>query len=315
MSRRRVVLACLAFVVLAACGDDATGRKPAPNVTAAGSFSDLAPDVYEPCGLQRAGDAVWVLGCSGAMVRVPRAGAGRSAPRVPGDIAALDGLAGGEADTVWALLATGEGDTRRGLLALIDSDTGETLDRVGLGASIPVDAVLARATLWVASSDGDLYAAAGGTARRAATGPPLMRVLADGDRMWTVAENGDVVERDLQGKASRTFAGVMPTPIGAAAALGRVWLASAERGLVRLDTATGNVTRVGGVTGTVNAIEPCDGSIWISQPDAGVRALDADGRVIRSIPLAVAPHYLACLSGRLIVVSEDGKIGSIKTTT
>ncbi len=311
---RLVVLSCVMFVVIVACGDEVSRRRPAADVTAAGSFSELAPDVYEPCGLQRASDAVWVLGCSGAMVRVPRADAPGSVPKVPGDVAALDGLAGGEVDTVWALLATGEGKARRGLLARIDPDTGATLDRVGLGASIPVDAVVARATLWVAASDGTLYAVAGGTARRAATGPPLMRVLADGERMWTVAENGDVVERDASGKAVRTFTGVMPNPIGAAASFGQVWLASAGRGLVRLDATTGNVSRLG-VTGIVNAIEPCEGSIWISQPDAGLRALDAEGRVIRSVPLTVAPHYLACVTGRLIVVSEDGKIGSLKTAT
>jgi hypothetical protein len=245
------------------------------------------------------------------MVRVPRDSSARSAPTVPGDIAALDGLGGGEVDTVWALLATGEGKTRRGLLARIDPDSGETLDRVRLGTSIPVDASVTRAILWVAASDGALYAVEGGTVRRAATGPPLMHVLADGDRMWTVAENGDVVERGPRGTAVRTFAGVMRNPIAAAASRARLWLASAER-LISLDASTGTVDRVA-VTGTVNAIEPCNGAIWISQPDFGVRALDADGRVRRSVPLTVAPHYLACVTGRLIVVSEDGKIGSVKT--
>ena len=303
---RLIALLCV-VVILTSCG----GPKREPTSTAAGSFVALAPDVYEPCGLQRAGNAVWVLGCSGALVRVP-SGSSRGA-KVSGDIAALDGLAGGEVDTAWALLATGEGKERRGSLARIDPDSGATLTTVSLGDAIPVDAVVAGTTLWVASSAGALYAIDGGTARRAAVGPPLMRVLTDGERLWTVAENGDVVERDAAGKPARTFAGVMPNAIGAAAGLGRLWLASAGRGLVRLDPATGNVDRVD-VTGTVNAIEPCGGAIWISQPDTGLRVLDADGRVTRSIPLEVAPHYLACLTDRVVVVSEDGRIGSFATT-
>lgn len=308
---RLIALICI-VLVLAACGGG-TDRSPASRATAAGSFVELAPDVYEPCGLQRAGTAVWVLGCSGGLVRVPRATSGTRATKVTGDIAALDGLAGGEVDTVWALLATGEGKARRGSLARIDPDTGETLSTVSLGTSIPVDAVVARATLWVAASDGALYAVDGGTARRVSGGPPLIRVLADGERLWTVAEDGDVVARDPAGTPVRTFAGVMPDAIGAAAGLGGLWLASVERGLMRLDPATGNVDRVA-VTGTVNAIEPCRSAVWISQPDFGVRALDEHGRVVRSVRLAVAPHYLACVDDRVVVVSEDGRIGSLSTT-
>jgi hypothetical protein len=302
---RLVVVVCL-VLVLATCGGD---RAPESRATSTGSFVALAPDVYEPCGLQSAGAAVWVLGCSGGLVRVPR---GSSAERatVPGDIAALDGLAGGEVDTVWALLASGEGTARRGSVARIDPESGTIVSTVALGTSIAVDAVVGHATLWVAASDGALYAVDGGEARRVSSGAPLMRVLADGTQMWTVAENGDVVARDPAGKPARTFAGVMPNAIGAAAGLGRLWLASADRGLVRLDPATGTVDRVA-VSGTINAIEPCAGSVWISQPDAGLKALDAEGRVTKSVPLDIAPHYLACVSDRVVVVSEDGRIGTV----
>ena len=302
---RLAAVVCL-VLVLVSCGG---GRAPESRAIARGSFIALAPDVYEPCGLQSAGAAVWVLGCSGGLVRVPR-GSSADAATVPGDIVALDGLAGGEVDTVWALLASGDGKARRGSVARIDPDTGKILTTVSLGTSIAVDAVVGRATLWVAASDGALYAVDGGEARLVASGPPLMRVLADDTHMWTVAENGDVVARDPAGKPARTFAGVMPNAIGAAAGLGRLWLASADRGLVRVDPATGNVDRVA-VSGTINAIEPCGGSVWISQPDAGVKALDAEGRVTKSIPLDVAPHYLACVSDGVVVVSEDGRIGTV----
>lgn len=307
---RLIAIVCL-VVVLASCGG---GEKaPAARTTTAGSFVGLAPDVYEPCGVQGAGTAVWVLGCSGGLLRAPR-GTTKDGATVPGDITALDGLAGGEVDTVWALLANGEGKARRGSLARIDPDTGEVLATVSLGSSIAVDAVVARAKLWVATSAGGLYVVDGGEARRVASGPPLMRVLTDGTQLWTIAESGDVVARDAAGEPSRTFAGVMPNPIGAAAGLGRLWLASADRGLVLLDPGTGNVERVA-VTGTVNAIEPCGGSVWISQPDVGLKALDKEGRVTKSMPLDVAPHYLACSSDRLVVISEDGQLGSVETTT
>ena len=143
---RLIALVCL-VVVLASCGGGE--ERPASRATAAGSFVELAPDVYEPCGVQRAGTAVWVLGCSGRLVRIPAGSS--SVTTIAGDIAALDGLAGGEADTIWALLASGEGKARRGSLARIDPDTGAILTTVSLGSSIPADAFVASASLWVAA--------------------------------------------------------------------------------------------------------------------------------------------------------------------
>jgi len=67
------------------------------------------------------------------------------------------------------------------------------------------------------------------------------------------------------------------------------------------------------VTGTVNNIELCGGQLWLSQPDFGLRSLDAGAKVVRSIRLEVAPSYLLCDAGRLWVLSQDGKLGSIAT--
>jgi hypothetical protein len=309
--RARPFLAGLIALSLAACGGGRPARQPRPaRVTGAATFTSLSPDVYEPCGIERSGDAVFVVGCSGSVVRVSGGGTTGRAQKAPGEIVALDALAGGDGESVWVLYATGSGSARRGSVARLDPATGAAGQAVSVGRSIPADALAVGSTLWVAATDGALVAVEDRTARRVASGPPLLRVLADGGRLWTVAENGDVVERTSSGETSRTFEGVMPNAIGAAAGLGRIWLASAARGLVRIDAETGNVRRVA-VTETVNAIEPCGGAVWIAQPDVGVRALDVNGRVVRTVALAVAPRYLACTGDRLVVVSEDGRVGTV----
>src|SRR6266542_1058136 len=92
----------------AACGAGparpaARARGPAPT-----TFTSLSPDVYEPCGVERSGDAVFVAGCGGAIVRVSSGGTTGRAQKAPGEIVALDALAGGgETDAVWVLFATG----------------------------------------------------------------------------------------------------------------------------------------------------------------------------------------------------------------
>ena len=303
------VVACIA--VIAACGTPAT--EPPRRTARAGDvrFTSLAPDVYRPCGLAVGGDAVWALSCSGQAVGI-REGGPRVTRGVEGEIVGLDALAGDDGGPLWVTTAVGSGTARHGAVAMLVGVDGGTGGPVDLGASIPMHAVWVGDALWVATNDGGLYEVRGTQARRAASGPPLLWAVAEGSRFWTVAENGDVVERSETGATRRTYAGVLPNAHAAGAGLGAVWLA-AEGRLLLLDGATGNVSPVD-VAGTVNHFERCGGSMWVSQPDFGVRSVDRSGAVIKSVPLDAASAYLACDGSRLWIVSEDGRLGSIDVT-
>jgi hypothetical protein len=164
--------------------------------------------------------------------------------------------------------------------------------------------------LWVAAIDGRLFALDAATARAVDHGAPLVWVVADGATLWTIGENGDVVERDAStGRGARTWRTRRRGPIAAAAGLGAVWI-STTKGVVRVDAKSGAVRSLN-VVGTVNAIERCGDAMWLSQPDVGVRAVDSTGRVVRSQRLTVAPRYLACAGERLWILSEDGRLGWI----
>ena len=315
-SFHRSVCIALALTAMVACGEGRSAeREPASSgATPATAFTELAPDVYEPCGLTAAKGSVWVLGCSGNALRIPIGDGNRTERRLSGGISSLEALTGDGDDRIWALVTTGTGRTLRGSVVGMDATSGGITATIRLGSSIPSHAVFAEGTLWVAAIDGRLFAVGGSTAREVARGAPLIWVLADEGRMWTVAENGDLTERSGSGSELRTFKAVHPDPIAAGAGLGSVWLASAARGVVRVDTATGEASVVH-VTGTVNDLEECEGRMWLSQPDTGLRALDAQGALVGEVKLSVGPRYLLCAGDRLWIVSEDGRLGSIDPTS
>jgi hypothetical protein len=300
---------------MVACGDGRSAdREPAsPDPTPATAFTELAPDVYEPCGFTAAKSSVWVLGCSGNVLRISTRDGNRTERRLSGGISSLAALTREGDERVWALVTTGSGRALRGSVVAIDATSGEITTTIPLGSSIASHAVFAGGTLWVAAIDGRLFKGTASTAREVAKGVPLMWVLADEGRLWTIAENGDVTERNGSGSGLRTFKAVHPNPIAAGAGLGSIWLASAARGAVRIETATGEASSLR-VTGTVNDFEECGGRMWISQPDSGLRALDQQGAVAGKVKLSVGSRYLHCTGDRLWIVSEDGRLGSIDPT-
>lgn len=309
---------CIALVLtaLVACGGDArpADREPASDATPAVAFTELAPDVHEPCGLTVAAESLWILGCSGNALRIPAGTGGRTSRRLSGEISSLEALTGNGTDRVWALVTTGESSTLRGGVVGMDAAGGEVVATIELGPSVPSHAVFAGEILWVAAIDGRLYAVDGSTARRVADGAPLMWIFAGGGRLWTIAENGDVTERIFTGRAVRTFPAVNPNATAAGAGLGSLWLTSTARGVVRLEVATGAISPVN-VTGTVNDFEECGGKMWLSQPDEGLRALDARGEIVGEVKLSLGSRYLVCAHDRLWILSEDGRLGSIEPTS
>lgn len=310
----RLLALMLVAVSLAACGSAApAGPKPKPKRNAEGiTFSSLAPDVYSPCGLAALREAVWVLACAGKAVKVGPGGE-RIARAIEGDLVGLDALSSDGSRSLYVLVARGSGSQRRGAVVPVDAEIAEPKAAIELGTSIPMHAAFAGGKTWIAGIDGGVFTVDGDmAAKRIASGPPLVFLATDGTRIWTVAENGDVVERLGDGSATKTFSGVLPNAIAAAAGEGSVWIAAATS-VVRLDASTGTATRVD-VAGTVNHIEACGGSVWLSQPDFGLRSVDATGKVQRSIETSEGPSYLACDGSKLWVLTENGSLGSIDVT-
>jgi hypothetical protein len=315
--RRRLRIATAAVLALGfmagcrAAEPASTGRNSTPDRSSV-RFEVLAPDVYQSCGIAAAREAVWVLGCSGKAVKVPTGNGGTRITRaIEGESVGIDSMTGDGSTRLWVISANGSGRLRRGFVASLGATSGDAGTAIDLGSSIPLHGAFVRGTLWVATVEGGLFVVEGSSTRRVSTEPPIVWIVTDADRAWTVAENGAVVERAADGKPTRTFAGVLANASAAGAGLGSVWLA-AESGLVRLDAATGTATRVD-VSGTVNHIETCGGEVWLSQPDFGLRSIDAGGKVVRTVALNVAPSYLLCDAGRLWILSQDGKLGSIAT--
>lgn len=311
---RRRVAALLALSLLAGCSGSAGPQRPARSPTTvprAGSFARPASMMGEPCGLEVSEEDLWVLACSGTLLRIPKVAGAVRAKHLGGEVLSLDGLVRGSEATLWALVSARAARTRRGMLVPIDLRSGDLGRPVSVGASVPMSTAEAGGRLWAGMLDGRLLEISAGSVRAIATGGPLRWVLADRSGFWTIAEDGTVAFRDpATGAVLTTFAGIVPDPISAAAAFGSLW-GSASSGVKRLDRVTGVVREIG-VDGTVNGIEPCGGTVWLSQPDFGLRSLDPDGVVAASVALDVASRYLAC-DGRLLwVLTEDGRIGSVR---
>jgi hypothetical protein len=322
--RKALIAGVAAAVLLAGCtsshapsagrstGTPATGSTATAIPSATGSpLASVSTDLHETCGLARSTGALWALGCNGLAVRIPDGGKPPRTIDLDGDVQSLDGITTDGVDTVWILLSRKDGDRRRGIVLELDASTGSRRSEHRLGSSIPAHAAYDLGRLWIATLDGRLILLKGNESKTIASGPPLMWVVVDGDRMWTVAENGDVtLRRSADGALRRKEVGRWPGAIAAGGGLGRLWLAPSTGGVVSLDGLDGRTDEVA-VTGTVNDIELCDGKMWLSQPDFGLRAVRPPGAVVQSIGLGAAPRYLRCDRERLYVLSEDGKLGSI----
>jgi hypothetical protein len=317
--RLRAIAATLAVFGLAAsvsckpaapagAGPSSAAANPSP-----GAFVSLAPDVHEPCGMTAAAGTIWVLGCSGSIVRVPASGGASTVSKLAGESVGLDALGSG-GGVVWLLSAEGEAAARAGSVLRLDAGTGERVGAIELGASIPIAAGVAGERLWIATADGGVYFADDTTPSRADKGAPQSWVVADAERLFTVGENGDVIERSrTDGAVKATHHAVLPGSIAAAFGLGSIWLAN-EGSVVRVDPSSGRAKRVA-VGGTVNDIEPCGGAVWLSEPDAGVRAVDARGTTVRDLPVVKGSRYLTCDGSKLWILTEDGRLGSIEATS
>ena len=313
---KRLVAALLALGVLAGCStsNSKPARPPASSpafTPQAGAFTRPAAFAGEPCGLEVSEDHLWILTCSGTLFQISKRGAGSRTAHLGGEVLSLDGLVRGSAGRLWALLSARTAHTRKGKVVAIDPGSGGPGSTVDVGGSVPMSAADGDGGLWVGMLDGRLLAIRGGSANVIETAEPLLWVRTEGSALWTISENGVATLRDpATGAARSTYAGVAPEPIAATAAFGSLWAATPSA-VVRLDPATGT-THALDVDGTVNGIELCAGHLWLSQPDFGVRALTSGGDVASALRLEVAPRYLACDGSVLWVLSEDGRIGSIR---
>jgi len=311
---RRVLIVLLALSALAACSPTSVPRPQATSAAPTPRAGDFTrPDALsgEPCGLEATEEHLWILSCSGTLVQLSKRGPGSRRTHLGGEVLSLDGLVRGSTGGLWALISTRAAGSRKAKVVAIDTASGDLVDTVDVGGSVPMGAAIGGGRLWVGMLDGRLLALSDGSANMIARVEPLMWVRGEASALWTISETGDAALRDpMTGAARATYARVAAVPIAAAAAFGSLWAATPST-FVRLDAATGTTRRIG-VDGTVNGIEPCGEQLWLSQADFGVRSLTSRGEVGAALRLDVAPRYLACDGSVLWVLAEDGRIGSIR---
>jgi hypothetical protein len=307
-----ILVVLVALATLAGCSPTNDARPIAsPAATpSAGDFTRPAVLSGEPCGLEATKDHLWILSCSGTLFQISKRGPGSRATHLGGEVLSLDGLVRGSAGRLWALISRRTAGTRNGTVVAIDPASGEIRATVDAGRSVPMSAADGGGGLWVGMLDGRLLAVRDGSANVIASAEPLVWVRTETSSLWTISESGEATLRDpATGAARATYAGIAPETIAAAAAFGALWAANPFT-VVRLEPATGTTSL--DVGGTVNGIEPCGEQLWLSQADFGVRSLTSRGKVGAALRLEVAPRYLACDGSVLWVLSEDGRIGSIR---
>ncbi|MEX2555939.1 MAG: hypothetical protein WEB06_09925 [Actinomycetota bacterium] len=311
---RRAAIIVTILALLAGCGkggEPKAGATPSFTPTSeAGGFVRPPALQGEPCGLEVSESDVWILTCSGTLLRLPKGGAGTEARHLEGEVLSLDGLVAGRPGRLWALLSVEAKGVRTGKLVEIDPGSGEPGSPLDVGASVPMSAAQTMNDLWVAMLDGRFLRIGDGPVHEIDRGAPLIWAASATSELWTVDEAGDATLRDATtGEERSRIAGIVPEAIAVAAAFGALWVATPST-LERI-TPTGQEQPVD-VAGTVNGIEPCGGMVWLSLPDFGVRSVTAQGVVEAEIRLDIAPRYLACDDTTLWVLSEDGRIGSIR---
>ncbi len=310
---KHILVVLVALGSLAGCSatNDA-GPTASPAATpSAGDFTRPAALSGEPCGLEATKDHLWILSCSGTLFQISKRGPGSRTKHLGGEVLSLDGLVQGPPGRLWALISTRSMRTRKAKVVAIDAASGEVDATVDLGGSVPMSAAVGGGGLWVGMLDGRVLLVRDGSAGTIASADPLMWVRTEAPALWTISETGDATLRDpATGMTRETYAGVAREPVAAAAAFGSLWAATAST-VVRVDPAAAE-THPLDVGGTVNGIEPCGEQLWLSQADFGVRSLTPLGEVGAALRLDVAPRYLACDGSVLWVLSEDGRIGSIR---
>ena len=311
---RRLLVALVALSALAGCSPTSDARPTASSpvpTPRAGDFTRPAALSGEPCGLEATKDHLWILSCSGTLFQISKRGPGSRTMHLGGEVLSLDGLVQGPAGRLWALISTRTTRTRKAKVVAIDPASGDVDATVDLGGSVPMSAGVGGDGLWVGMLDGRVMLVRDGSANMIASAEPLMWVRTEASALWTISETGDATLSDAAtGAARATYAGMAPEPIAAAAAFAALWAATPST-VVRVDTTTGT-TRPLDVDGTVNGIELCGDYLWLSQADFGVRSLTSRGDVAAVLRLDLAPRYLACDGSVLWVLTEDGRIGSIR---
>jgi hypothetical protein len=310
---KHILVVLVTLGSLAGCSPTNDARPTAsPAATpSAGDFTRPAALSGEPCGLEATKDHLWILSCSGTLFQISKRGAGSRAMHLGGEVLALDGLVQGSAGRLWAMISERTAGTRNGTVVAIDPASGGIGATVDLGGSVPMSAADGGGGLWVGMLDGRLLVVRDGSANMIVSADPLVWVRTETSSLWTISESGVATLRDpVTGAARATYPGVAPETIAAAAAFGSLWAAGPST-VVRLEPATGTTRRLD-VGSTVNGIEPCGEQLWLSQADFGVRSLTSRGDVAAALRLDVAPRYLACDGSVLWVLSEDGRIGSIR---
>jgi hypothetical protein len=273
--------------------------------------------VGDPCGVEVIGSETWVVSCQGKLLRVNLATGAVRPSQLSGAIVSHDGVLADESG-FWALLVKQSGGRNRGVVEHLDPSTLPS-ELIQLGSTIPVHATRFGGRLWVATVDGRILTLASGASTQiVGPGKPLSLIAVDSSSVWTVGEDGDVTLRDrVTAHVRHLYRQVAPEAISLLDVDGRLLVAPGEGGLLELNT-QGREQRLN-VRGRVNDMELCQGSVWLSQPEFGgalagrfgLRSMSREGKIQRTIQLEVGPRYISCNGASLVVLSEDGRLGSI----
>jgi YVTN family beta-propeller protein len=299
-------LALLAVVLVAGCGGSGPAASP-PGRTGSGSGSpSAAPDpAYvtarvalgaKPCGIQQAGDRVWVSNYGdGTLQWIDRASGEAGATIDVGSEPCGVAVGGG---SVW-VENYGSNDLTR-----VDERTGAVLATIDVGTA-PYDVAFARGAAWVTDyTDGTVSRVDARTNRRTVVRvggrPAGIAPVAGG--LWVARTDGRVVRID-----ARTAKVTDRLTAGAGAA----WTAYDDSSLWVSNGQAGTVTRIDAESRAVVATvpvgpNPLDGVVV----DGQVFVPTKDGRIYRVDPATdtVTATFDSTVANPFVITGGDGEL-------
>lgn len=300
---RAVPLALLALVLVTGCGG--SDPEPPPLAGASDGSPSAADPAYvtarvalgaKPCGIQQAGDRVWVSNYGdGTLQRIDRSTGAAGPPVEVGSEPCGVAVGGG---SVW-VENYGSNDLTR-----VDQQTGAVLATVGVGTA-PYDVAFARGAAWVTDYyDGTVSRVDAGTNRRSVVrvgGQPAgIAPVAGG--LWVARTDGRVVRVD-----ARTARVTDRLTAGAGAS----WTAYDDTSLWVSDGQAGTVTRIDAVRRKVVATvpvgpNPLDGVVV----DGQVYIPTKDGRIYRIDPGtdSVTATFRSTVANPFVITGGDGEL-------
>jgi YVTN family beta-propeller protein len=295
----------LAIVVLSGCGGSGGTATPAKHSGSVGPpvppyVADRTALGSKPCGIQVAGDRVWVSNYGDGTVQWFDRHTGAASPPVEvGNQPCGVAVGGG---SVW-VEDFGSNEVTR-----VDQRTGRVRATIGVGGA-PYDVAFAAGAAWVTDyADGTVSRVDARTGHRTVIdvgGQPTGIAPAAGGLWVGLGGSGDIVRID---------AGSSRVTDRLKAAGGATWTAYSDDTVWVSDPTSGAVTRVDAVRRRVVATvpvgaTPLDGVVV----DGAVYVPDADGRIFRIDPATntVTATLDSTVANPFVITGDDGQLWAV----